>query len=141
MTYKLGVPLTSSGGEACMWFRSVGLPNLPNHLLDQCSLTMIWTWLLLLGTLYISRLVHTVILLVSSDISKKLSSEEALEILVLKAKIQWHYPGGLSNAIQPNLPFRKSVKMRNAAWWVSPLNNWSASFWTNLQFRILTLIK
>ena len=39
----------------------------------------------------------------------------SLEILVLKAKIQWHYLGGLSNAIQPNLPFRKSVKMRNAA--------------------------
>ena len=59
MTYKLGVPLTSSGGEACMWSWSMGLPNLPNHLLNQCSLTMIWTWLLLLGTFtYIKACTH-----------------------------------------------------------------------------------
>ena len=41
--------------------------------------------------------------------------------------------GGLSRATQPNLPFRKSDKMRKAAWVVSPLNRWTESFVTNLQ--------
>lgn len=51
---------------------------------------------------------------------------------------QYHqviYLGGLSRANQPNLPFLKSVRMRNEAWWTSPLNNLRASLWTNLQVQ------
>lgn len=57
-----------------------------------------------------------------------------LKSSVCKAWVHVHYWGGLSKAVQPNFPFRKSDRIRNAAWWTSPLNSWRASFWTNLQF-------
>lgn len=49
--------------------------------------------------------------------------------------------GGLSRANHPNLPFLKSVRMRNAAWWTFPLNSCTASLWTNLQFRKIRRIE
>ena len=60
---------------------------------------------------------------------------KALDFIIVKANIQEHYMGGLSNATQPNFPFRKSLRTRNAAWWMSPLNKWIASFWTNLHLK------
>lgn len=52
-------------------------------------------------------------------------------VLCLKANIG-HHLGGLSNAVQPNLPFLKSDRTRYAAWLTSPLNTWIASFSMNL---------
>lgn len=78
-------------------------------------------------------------------IVKEWDTDESLTTPVLVyhqvSRSQSYHLGGLSSAIQPNLPFRKSVRIRNAAWCVSPLNKWTASFWTYLQFRKLAMIR
>lgn len=57
----------------------------------------------------------------------------------LSSYVGYYCHGGLSRDIQPNFPFRKSLRIRSAACLLSPLNSWNASFSINLQAKIMLL--